>query len=96
MAKVSKNYKGRSPNVLRFIASCGSAVDLTGLVSSNLAAGVQLAAKKNLKRSMKKRQERMNFVYDFRKVCYTKWRWCRSFWGESKAVHVDHHTDILM
>ena len=40
-----KNYKGRSPNVLRFIESCGNEVALKGLISPNLAAGARLAAK---------------------------------------------------
>jgi hypothetical protein len=40
-----KNYKGRSPNVLRFIASCGNDVDISSLIGQNLAAGARLAAK---------------------------------------------------
>ena len=38
-------YKGRSPNVLRFVNSCGSDTDLSGLIGANLAAGAKLAAK---------------------------------------------------
>ena len=39
-----KNYKGRSPNVLRYIESCGNEEDIGSLLSSNLAAGARLAA----------------------------------------------------
>jgi len=40
-----KNFKGNSPNVLRFIESGGSDFSLDGLLSENLAAGAKLAAK---------------------------------------------------
>ena len=40
-----KNYKGRSPNVMRFIESCGSEVNIGDLIAPNLAAGARLAAK---------------------------------------------------
>ena len=40
-----KKYEDRSPNVLRFIESCGNEVALTGLISPNLAAGARLVAK---------------------------------------------------
>ena len=36
-----KNYKGRSPNVLRFIDSCGSEAEMGTLMPANLAAGNQ-------------------------------------------------------
>ena len=39
-----KNYKGRSPNVLQYIESCGNEEDIGSLLSSNLAAGERLAA----------------------------------------------------
>ena len=39
-----KNYKGRSPNVLRYTESCGNEEDIGSLLSSNLAAGARLAA----------------------------------------------------
>lgn len=42
--KSSKNYKGRSPNVLRYIESCGNEGDIGNLLASNLAAGARLAA----------------------------------------------------
>ena len=38
------NYKGRSPNVVRCIESCGSEVDISSLIAPNLAAGARLAA----------------------------------------------------
>lgn len=40
----NKNFKGRSPNVERFIKSGGRVIDVTDLVSPNLAAGARLAA----------------------------------------------------
>ncbi|XP_074608736.1 uncharacterized protein LOC141863159 [Acropora palmata] len=40
----TKNYKGRSPNVLRYIESCGNEEDIGSLLCSNLAAGARLAA----------------------------------------------------
>jgi len=40
-----RNYKGRSPNVLRYIESCGNEDDIGSLLSANLAAGARLAAK---------------------------------------------------
>ena len=43
--KSRKNYKGRSPNVMRYIDSCGNEEDIGSLISSNLAAGARLAAK---------------------------------------------------
>ena len=43
--KKSKNYKGRSPNVLRYIKSCGNEEDIGSLISPNLSAGARLAAK---------------------------------------------------
>ena len=39
-----KNFKGRSPNVLRYIESWGNEEDIGSLLSSNLAAGARLAA----------------------------------------------------
>ena len=42
--KSRKNYKGRSPNVLRYIESCGNEGDVGSLLASNLAAGARLAA----------------------------------------------------
>ena len=44
MAK-NKIYKGRSPNVERYLNSCGREVDISGLIAPNLAAGARLAAK---------------------------------------------------
>ena len=44
-----KNYKGRSPNVLHFIETCGNEVALKGLISPNLAAGARLPAKNQSK-----------------------------------------------
>ena len=38
------NYKGRSPNVIRYVKSCGSEVDISSLIAPNLAAGARLAA----------------------------------------------------
>ena len=43
--KKTKNYRGRSPNVMRYIESCGSDVDIGPLIAPNLAAGARLAAK---------------------------------------------------
>ena len=40
----TKNYKGRSPNVLRYIESCGNEEDIGSLLCSNLPAGARLAA----------------------------------------------------
>ena len=42
--KSRKNYKGRSPNVLRYIESCGNEGDVGSLLASNLAAVTRLAA----------------------------------------------------
>ena len=42
--KSRKNYKGRSPNVLRYIESCGNEGDVGSLLASNLAARARLAA----------------------------------------------------
>ena len=44
MAK-NKIYKGRSPNVERYLNSCGREVDISGLIAPNLAAGARIAAK---------------------------------------------------
>ena len=41
----NKIYKGRSPNVERYLNSCGREVDISGLIAPNLAAGARLAAK---------------------------------------------------
>ena len=38
-----RKNKGRSPNVLRYIESCGNKEDINNLLSSNLAAGARLA-----------------------------------------------------
>ena len=40
-----KNYKGRSPNVMRYIESCGSEVSIGHLIGPNLASGTRIAAK---------------------------------------------------
>ena len=40
-----KNYKGRSPNVQRYLDSCGRDIDISEMIASNLAAGARLAAK---------------------------------------------------
>jgi len=45
MSSRSKTYKGRSPNVERYIASCGNDVNLSSVVPNNLAAGSKLASK---------------------------------------------------
>ena len=42
--KSRKNYQGRSPNVLRYIESCGKEGDVGSLLASNLAAGARLVA----------------------------------------------------
>jgi len=44
LASKRKNFKGRSPNVLQYIESCGNEEDIGSLLSSNLAAGARLAA----------------------------------------------------
>ena len=44
MASRKKSYKGRSPNVVRFVESGGTELDIRPLVSENLAAGARLAA----------------------------------------------------
>ena len=44
MASKKTNYKGRSPNVLRYVESYGSEVDISSLIAPNLAAGARLAA----------------------------------------------------
>lgn len=45
-SSLKKKYsKGRSPNVMRYIESCGSEVDISPLIAPNLAAGARLAAK---------------------------------------------------
>ena len=41
----SKRYKGRSPNVERYLNSCGREIDISGLIAPYLAAGARLAAK---------------------------------------------------
>ena len=41
----SKRYKGRSPNVERYLNSCGREIDISRLIAPNLAAGARLAAK---------------------------------------------------
>ena len=40
-----KNYEGRSPNVLRYIQSCGGDEAVSSLIAPNLLAGARLAAK---------------------------------------------------
>ena len=40
-----KSYKGRSPNVLRYVESCGSESEVSSLMASNLVAGARLAAR---------------------------------------------------
>ena len=42
--KSRKNFKGRSPNVLRYIQSFGNEEDIGSLLSTNLVAGARLAA----------------------------------------------------
>ena len=44
-SKTKGNYKGRSPNVLRYVKSCGSGSQVSSLLASNLVAGARLAAK---------------------------------------------------
>lgn len=41
----TKNFKGRSSNVERYLNSCGREIDISGLIAPNLAAGARLAAK---------------------------------------------------
>ena len=40
-----KNYKGRSPNVQRYLESCGRDIDISEMIALNLAAGARLAVK---------------------------------------------------
>lgn len=42
--KARGNYKGRSPNVLRYVKSCGSGSQVSSLLAPNLVAGARLAA----------------------------------------------------
>lgn len=44
-ANTKKNFKGRSPNVLRYIESCGHDGEVSSLLAPNLVAGARLAAK---------------------------------------------------
>ena len=43
--KTKGNYKGISPNVLRYMKSCGSGSQVSSLLAPNLVAGARLAAK---------------------------------------------------
>ena len=54
-----KNYKGRSPNVLRFIDSCESEAEMGTLMPANLAAGARLAAE-NQSQSLDEKTARTN------------------------------------
>ena len=42
--KAKGNFKGRSPNVLRYVKSCGSGSQVSSLLAPNLVAGARLAA----------------------------------------------------
>ena len=42
--KAKGNYKGRSPNVLRYVKSYGSGSQVSSLLAPNLVAGARLAA----------------------------------------------------
>ena len=44
-SKTKGNYKGRSPNVLRYVKSCGSGSQVSSLLAPNLVACARLAAK---------------------------------------------------
>ena len=44
MASKKANYKGRSPNVIQYVQSYGSEVDISALIAPNLAAGARLVA----------------------------------------------------
>ena len=56
-----KNYKGRSPNVLRFIDSCGSEAEMGTLMPANLAAGARLAAKTRVRVWTRRQRGRTSF-----------------------------------
>ena len=43
--RAKKNYKGRSPNVLRYVESCGSEIEVSLMMAPNLLAGARLAAR---------------------------------------------------
>ena len=56
----TKNFKGRSSNVERYLNSCGREIDISGLIAPNLAAGARLAAK-NESSSLDEKTARMHF-----------------------------------
>ena len=43
--RAKKSYKGRSPNVLCYVESCGSESEVSSLMAPNLVAGARLAAR---------------------------------------------------
>ena len=43
--KTNKYFKGRSPNVLRYVESCGTESAASSLLAPNLVAGARMAAK---------------------------------------------------
>ena len=57
-----KNFKGRTPNVLRYIKSCGNEEDIGSLLSSYLAASARLAAENK----SQAHDEKMGQTYEFR------------------------------
>ena len=57
-----KNFKGRTPNVLRYIKSCGNEEDVGSLLSSYLAASARLAAENK----SQAHDEKMGQTYEFR------------------------------
>ena len=57
-----KNFKGRTPNVLRYIKSCGNEEDIGSLLSSYLAASARLTAENK----SQAHNEKMGQTYEFR------------------------------
>ena len=62
MPRKRKNFKGRTPNVLRYIKSCGNEEDKGSLLSSCLAASARLAAENK----SQAHDEKMGQTYEFR------------------------------
>ena len=67
-----KNYKGRSPNVLRYIQSCGNEDDIGSLLASNLAAGARLAAENETQAH----DEKTSRTYELRLMALEKFAEC--------------------
>ncbi|KXJ10502.1 hypothetical protein AC249_AIPGENE18765 [Exaiptasia diaphana] len=68
MPKKSINFKGRSPNIERFVSCCGNDRDVSNLLNENLAAGAKLAAK-NRSGSL---DEKTSRVYELRLMALEK------------------------